>query len=308
MFGFAVLASNLNIAVPLLPDAAHYYVAQYNPYLLKFPDGWVLPGLKWYGLAYVGGFLIATWLMWLYTRKGRLSLNADQRSNLMLALMFGVLLGGRIGYFIFYQILGEPERRAEFIAHPLMLFKIWTGGMSSHGGFIGVTIAAWWFARQNKFPFFRLADLAVTLAPPGLLLGRLANFVNGELWGKATTVPWAMIFPIRDGDTIVGYTAPVHPSQLYEAATEGLLLTLYTQWRWWRSPPPGQPGAIPPGQLAGEFLISYALVRVFCEMFREPDAALIMGLSRGTFYSLFMILAGTGIIIWAKSKSKSLKV
>jgi phosphatidylglycerol:prolipoprotein diacylglycerol transferase len=112
-----------------------------------------------------------------------------------------------------------------------------------------------------------------------------------------------MIFPIRDGDIITGYTQPRHPSQLYEAATEGLLLLIYTQWRFWKKPPPGQPGALPAGQLAGEYLIGYALVRIFCEIFREPDGGditLILGLSRGTFYSLFMIVFGFGLILWAR--------
>jgi phosphatidylglycerol---prolipoprotein diacylglyceryl transferase len=282
------------------PTDSPCYVALFDPILLHFPAGWPLPGIHWYGLAYVGGFLIASWLMWLYARKGRLPLNADERSTLLLALVLGVLLGGRIGYFLLYQLFGDPERRAEFFAHPLMILKVWEGGMASHGGFIGAVLGAWWFSRHSKLSFLRLGDLAATLAPPGLLLGRLANFVNGELYGKAASAPWAMIFPIRSEGVIIGYTGPVYPSQLYEAATEGLLLLIFTQWRWWSRPPPGQPGALPPGRLGGEFLIGYACVRIFCELFREPDASLFFGLSRGTFYSLFMILLGAGIIAWSR--------
>jgi phosphatidylglycerol:prolipoprotein diacylglycerol transferase len=284
------------------PPSGPYYVAQFDPILLHFPASWPLGGIRWYGLAYVVGFLIASWLMWLYAKKGRLPLNADERSVLFSALVLGVLVGGRIGHLVLYDLFGDPARRAEFLSNPLLIFEVWKGGMASHGGMIGVVIAAWWFSRHSKMSFLSLGDLAATLAPPGLLLGRLANFVNGELWGKATTVPWAMIFPIRDGESIIGYTGPVHPSQLYEAATEGLLLMIYTQWRWWSKPPPGQPGALPAGQLGGEFLILYAFVRIFCEMFREPDATLFFGLSRGTFYSLFMILLGGGIIMWKKSR------
>ncbi len=285
-------------AAPLPAAAAKYWVDDLNPFVVKFPDGWFLPGIRWYGLAYVAGFLIAAGLMRLYARKGRLPLDADQRANLLMALILGVLLGGRIGYYLLYR----PE---ELFANPLVLLRVWEGGMASHGGFIGGTLAAIWFARSVKIKFLRLGDVIVTLAPPGILLGRIANFINGELWGKPSTVPWAMIFPIRDGDTTVGYTVPRHPSQLYEAATEGLLLLIYTQWRFWSKPPPGKPGALPAGQLAGEYLIGYALVRIFCELFREPDGGditLIMGLSRGTFYSLFMIAIGIGLILWAKRK------
>jgi phosphatidylglycerol:prolipoprotein diacylglycerol transferase len=281
---------------PPPPDAGKYYVAQFDPLAVKFPAGWFLPGIRWYGLAYVAGFLIASGLMWLYARKGRLPLDADQRSTFLFALILGVMLGGRLGYYLFYVILGDPARRADFFAHPAMIFRIWEGGMASHGAFIGGIIGLWWFARQSKLGFLRLGDVVATLAPPGVLIGRLANFVNGELWGKPATVAWAMIFPIRDGGAIIGYTEPRHPSQLYEAATEGLLLLIYTQWRWWKSKPPGSPGALPAGQLAGEYLIGYALVRIFCEMFREPDAPLLLGLSRGTFFSLFMILAGAFLI------------
>ncbi len=280
---------------PLPPETTKYWVDNLNPFVVKFPDGWVLPGIRWYGLAYVAGFLIAAGLMRRYARKGRLPLDADQRSTLLMALILGVLLGGRIGYYLLY-------RPTELFGNPLVLLRVWEGGMASHGGFIGGTLAAAWFAYNYKMNFWRLGDVVATLAPPGVLLGRLANFINGELWGKPATVPWAMIFPLRDGDSIVGYTSPRHPSQLYEAATEGLLLLIYTQWRFWSKPPPGQPGALPPGQLAGEYLIGYAFVRIFCEMFREPDATLFFGLSRGTFYSLFMILLGAGLIWHAHRK------
>jgi phosphatidylglycerol:prolipoprotein diacylglycerol transferase len=233
----------------------------------------------------------------LYSKKERLPLNADARSTFLTALIIGVLLGGRLGYYLLYRF-------NDFLANPLIFFRVWEGGMASHGGFIGGLIAVAWFARKNKLGFLRLCDVVVTLTPPGLLLGRLANFVNGELYGKVTTVPWAMIFPAtRQGDIVTSWTDPRHPSQLYEAALEGLLLTIYTQWRWWSRPPPGRPGCLPPGQLAGECIIGYAFVRMFCEIFREPDGGTItpiLGLSRGTFYSIFMIALGAACIIHAR--------
>jgi phosphatidylglycerol:prolipoprotein diacylglycerol transferase len=278
--------------VPLPPEAAKYWVYDLDPFVVHFPAGWFLPGIRWYGLAYIAGFIIATWLLWLYAKKGRFPLDAEARSTLMTFLILGVLIGGRLGYCLLYR----PD---ELLHNPLYFFRVWEGGMASHGGFIGGLLAVWWFGRISKLGFLRVSDAVVTLVPAGLFLGRLANFVNGELWGKAATVPWAMIFPIKEGGVIVDYTRPVHPSQLYEAALEGLLLLALVQWRWWSSPPPGSPGSRPSGQLAGEFFIAYAIVRIICEIFREPDAgiSLIFGLSRGTFYSIFMILGGLAFIL-----------
>jgi phosphatidylglycerol---prolipoprotein diacylglyceryl transferase len=198
----------------------------------------------------------------------------------MTALIAGVILGGRLGYFLLYQ----PE---VFRTDPLMLVRVWEGGMASHGGFAGVVVALWWFTRRREPGLLRTADLIVTVAPVGLFFGRMANFINGELWGKLATVPWAVNFKHTGGGDF-----PRHPSQLYEAGLEGLLLFAYMQWRFWR----GGAARRQPGRLAGEFLIAYALLRALGELFREPDAGLILGLSRGTFYSLFLILAGAGLI------------
>jgi len=145
------------------------------------------------------------------------------------------------------------------------------------------------FARKRPITFFEIADLVVTVAPIGLFFGRIANFINGELWGKHATVPWAVIFEKTDGGDL-----PRHPSQLYEALLEGLLLFAFLQWRFWKS----NSATKQPGRIAGEFLVAYALARVICEIFREPDAGLrpIFGLSRGTFYSLFMIAGGLVLI------------
>lgn len=271
---------------PFLAAAAHagalasrYFVWEAHPFIFEFSEG---VGPRWYGFSYILGFLAGLWLLFRYSDRGRSPLKREQNVDLVVCLAIGVFVGGRLGYFLFYQ----PDA----FLHPLTLLRVWEGGMASHGGFLGVAVAAWWFARKTKVGFWRLADLAVTVAPPGLFFGRLANFVNAELWGTTTDVPWAVIFRGHGADA---GPFPRHPSQLYEAGLEGLLLFAYLQFRFWRS----RTAAEKPGQLTGEFLVGYALVRIFCETFREPDAALIAGLlSRGTFYSILMAAAGVVVI------------
>jgi len=177
---------------------------------------------------------------------------------------------------------------------PLALLRVWDGGMASHGGFVGVVLAVWWFARRHRLPFLHLGDVLVTTVPVGLLFGRIANFINGELWGRISYVPWAVIFPKSAPDgTPLADIAPRHPSQLYEAALEGALLLAFMQWRFWRSDEVRRH----PGRLTGEFFIAYAIARAIGETFREPDASLILGLSRGTFYSLFLVGGGLWLIL-----------
>jgi phosphatidylglycerol:prolipoprotein diacylglycerol transferase len=205
----------------------------------------------------------------------------------MTAIIIGVLGGGRIGYMLLYDL-------EAFLANPMLVFRVDQGGMASHGGFVGVLLALIWYARKQKCGFLELGDVVVTLAPLGLMLGRIANFINGELWGRVSTVTWAVIFPNSPKNynvALQSYGAePRHPSQLYEAALEGGLMLAYVQWRFWRRRPST-------GQLSGEFLIGYGMVRILGEIFREPDADLVIGLSRGQFYSLFIILSGA-ITIW----------
>jgi phosphatidylglycerol:prolipoprotein diacylglycerol transferase len=211
----------------------------------------------------------------------------------MMAVIVGVMAGGRLAYFLLYS-------PADLIRDPLAVFRVWDGGMASHGGFVGVCLALIWFVRKHKQPWRPVADILVTLAPPGLFFGRVANFINGELWGKVSYVRWAVIFP-KSAPLGTPLTAipPRHPSQLYEALLEGLFLTVYTQLRFWRSRVTRER----PGQLAGEFFILYAAVRAIGEMFREPDASLLFGLSRGTFYSLFLVVGGLILLktSWRKS-------
>jgi phosphatidylglycerol:prolipoprotein diacylglycerol transferase len=164
--------------------------------------------------------------------------------------------------------------------------------MSFHGGLLGVILGVSWFARSEGIRLTHLWDLMASAAPAGLLLGRLANFWNGELWGRISVVPWAVIFPrSMPPGTPLGHIPPRHPSQLYEAAMEGALLLAYMQLRFWRT----NVVRDRPGRLAGEFLIGYGVVRIAGEVFREPDASLILGLSRGTFYSVFMVAVGAAL-------------
>jgi phosphatidylglycerol:prolipoprotein diacylglycerol transferase len=249
-------------------------------------------GIRYYGLSYILGFLTATWLLRSYSLREISALKADRVGDLMVTLVFGVLLGGRLGYFLFYRfdLLKED---------PLALVRVWEGGMASHGGMIGVAVAIVWFSKSEKIPLTHLGDLIVSVAPAGLFFGRIANFINGELWGRISVVPWAVVFPQSAAPgTPLSIIPPRHPSQLYEAGLEGLVLFIYIQVRFWMS----DVRLTKPGHLVGEFFIGYAFVRAIGETFREPDAGLILGLSRGTFYSLFLIIAGLGFVISSRLK------
>lgn len=262
-----------------------------NPFLIRFYDS---VGIRYYGLAYALAFLIAALLLHCYWRAGRSPLNPKAQSDLMMAIVIGVLVGGRLGYFLLYS----PKT---LLHEPLAIFRVWQGGMASHGGFVGVCLALIWVVRKHRLTWRPVADVLVTLAPPGLFLGRIANFINGELWGKISYVPWAVIFPkSAPVGTPLSEIPPRHPSQIYEALLEGAFLTAYTQLRFWR----GRAVHIRPGQLAGEFLVLYAVVRSIGEIFREPDASLLFGLSRGTFYSLFLLIAGLILIVTSYLKSQ----
>ena len=268
-----------------------YWEHDLSPFLVRFPENPLgLEGIRYYGMAYLLGFLVAWLLLRIYDSKGKFAIDADARSTLMTACIIGVIAGGRVGYMLFYDL-------PAFLQNPFLLLRIDQGGMSSHGGFIGVFLAVIWFARKYNHPLLKLGDVIVTLAPLGLCFGRIANFINGELWGRVTDVSWAVIFPnspmVYDMTRHVFAPEPRHPSQLYAALLEGLLLFFYTQWRFWLTKPK-------PGQISGEFLIGYGIMRIFGELFREPDAALIMGLSRGQFYSIFMIIGGIAILYIAR--------
>ena len=253
-----------------------YWVHDLDPLALRFPDGWPLRGVHWYGLAYAAGFLVAGWLLSRWRRQGLAPLrNPLDESTLLTAVMVGVLAGGRLGHVALYA-------REEFLADPMMAFRVWQGGMASHGGFLGVLLAGLWFARSRGVSFLAVGDLLCALAPAGLLFGRLANFINAELVGRVTDVPWAVVFP-HEGPQ------PRHPSQLYEAGAEGLVLLLWVLWRY--------PRRLPPGRLAGEFLLGYAVARVATECFRSPEDGHILGLTAGQFWTLPLAFAGLFLVL-----------
>ena len=254
-----------------------FWVHTPHPFLIQFSE---TLGIRYYGLAYLLGFVFGAWMFRRYYRAGRTPLDPAASMDLMLCLVIGVMLGGRLGSYLLY------DGWRSFSADPLGIFKVWKGGMASHGGFLGVLLALVWFARQRKVKLLHLGDLVTSTAPCGLMLGRIANYLNGELWGKATDGTWGVLF---QGDPT---RLPRHPSQLYEAALEGALLLAYGQWRFWRTDAPVKQ----PGRLSGEFLVGYAMVRVICEVFREPDASLLFGLSRGTFFSYFIAAGGVWLI------------
>ena len=267
-----------------------YWVHNLSPFLVRFSENF---GIRYYGLAYLMGFIGAVALLRFYHRRGRSPLGPDAVTDLITFIVVGVLVGGRLGSFVLYD---HPSVRED----PWALFRVWEGGMASHGGFVGVTLAVLWYAHRRKVSFFLLADLIATTAPLGLLFGRIANFINGELVGKASTAWCAIIFPKNEIDRALGQAAvPRHPSQLYEAALEGAVLLAFVQWRFWRS----DVARTQPGRLSGEFLITYAVLRMIGELFREPDASLLLGVSRGTFYSVFLIAAGLWLIARGRNGS-----
>lgn len=282
------------ITRPAMAIHLAYWTHDLSPFLVRFPDNPLnIEGIRYYGLSYLMGFLGAWLLLKAYHRKDRIALDTDAQATLMTAIIIGVIAGGRLGYMLLYDL-------SNFLSNPLLLFRVDQGGMASHGGFLGVFFAVLWFSKKYPIRFLELGDVICSTAPLGLFFGRVANFINGELWGRVTTVSWAVIFPdspsaYQPGLGIYG-PEPRHPSQIYAAILEGALMFLFVQLRFWKSRPPA-------GQLGGEFLIAYGVVRIFGELFREPDAALILGITRGQFYSIFMILAGAGIIAYARKKN-----
>ncbi len=234
--------------------------------------------LRWYGLMYMLGFIAAYFVMKGAARQSRLSLSKDDLYDLLFYLILGVMLGGRLGYVLLYDL-------GSYMQDPLSIVAIWEGGMSFHGGLVGTTLATLLIVRRRQWDFWKVADMIVLAVPIGLGLGRIGNFINGELYGRESSLPWAMIFP---GGGSVGR----HPSQLYEAFLEGLVLFLIVRWIYRRS---FQPGAALWGLISG-----YGFVRFMVEFVRSPDAhiGLDLGpLTRGQLLSLPMLLVGTFFLI-----------
>lgn len=244
--------------------------------------------IRWYALAYIGGFICA-WIgmrrlvgadsLW---RPGQPRPSREAVDDLIVYTAFGVIIGGRLGHVLIY----DP---AFYLAHPLEIFQTWKGGMAFHGGLAGVIVGMALFARKYQTPFLTVADICATVTPIGLFFGRLANFIKPEMWGRETDVPWAMIFP-QAGD------APRHPSQLYEAGLEGialfaLLLVIARAG-----------GLRRPGLVTGLFGVGYGLARIFCEFFREPDPvqeALPNGLTMGMALSAPLIIIGGALLVFS---------
>ena len=288
-------------AIPF-PDIPHQI-------LIPLPWGGGLP-LRFYALAYLAG-LIGGWAMITalmrrpqFWPQGRAPMTLKMVEDLLTAVILGVIIGGRLGYVLFY----DP---GNFIEQPLDIVKVWEGGMSFHGGFLGVVAAGLWFCRRHGVPAMQLADALALVAPLGLFLGRIANFVNAELWGRPTDLPWGVIFPGEAAQTCPGVLPGIcarHPSQLYEAGLEGLLLGLVVYLLF-------RAGALKrPGTITGAFLLGYGLARMFVELFRQADQQFISatdpsgnvlslgnwGLHMGQLLSLPMVLAGLWLLLRAR--------
>jgi phosphatidylglycerol---prolipoprotein diacylglyceryl transferase len=314
------MVSHRPLRMPTHPALA-YFVHDLSPFLIRFGEGF---GLRWYGLAYVAAFAAGYAICLHLSRRGFSDIAPSAVGDFITGTaLFGVILGGRLGYMLFYDW-------HEFAANPLVFFQFWEGGMSSHGGILGIVVFTWIYARRKNIPWLNVGDTIVVAAPVGLLLGRCANFVNGELYGRATTVPWAVQFPKetydfdparadqllqttatanpawnslqalvenasdpRLAEILSQFLTPRHPSQLYAAFLEGALLftilwILRTRLR------------LPDGILTAVFFIGYAVLRILGEAFREPDAPLTGLLTRGQFLSLFLIAIGVAFLIAAK--------
>ena len=245
--------------------------------------------VRWYALAYVAAFVVGYWLFCRLMRRqdSMIHLTKAQMDDLLTAVIGGVILGGRLGYVLFYDL-------GYFLSHPLEIFAVWHGGMSFHGGLIGVIASIFIFARRKHVNAWSVLDLMSVVAPIGLFFGRIANFINREVMGRPTDVPWAVVF---SGDTPI----PRHPSPLYEAATEGVVLfvIMYCLYRYTGL-------RRHPGALGGIMGMCYAVFRMFCEMFRAPDVQIgfltSWGLTMGQLLSLVMFLCGLGIFVFAIRK------
>jgi len=241
----------------------------------------------WYGLMYVFGFIASYLLVRYQMEKKAFGISQEVLDNLFVYLMLGLISGGRLGYVLFYDL-------PIYLNNPLEIFAIWHGGMSFHGGLLGVLIVGIIFCWGHKRSFWKIADLFIVTAPIGLGLGRIGNFINGELYGRVTSIPWGMIFP-------KGGPLPRHPSQLYESALEGGVLFIIL---WFL-----KDKKLPSGGLLAVFLFAYGIFRFFVEFFREPDQQLgfILGpLTMGQLLSALMIISGIILFFYVRRKEKNL--
>jgi len=254
---------------------------QFNP--VAFSIGPL--AVRWYGLMYLAGFGAAWWLGTRRIARGDAPIDRQQFDDLLFLGVLGVILGGRLGYVLFYQ-------RGHYAAHPLEVLAVWQGGMSFHGGLLGVMLAMAFACWRYRVDYLRVMDFVAPLVPLGLAAGRLGNFINGELWGRVTDLPWGMVFR-GAGD------APRHPSQLYEFALEGLALFALL---WWFSSRPRRRG-----QVSALFLLGYGVFRFVAEFAREPDSYLgflALGLTMGQWLCIPMLLGGAALFAWSLRKAR----
>ena len=301
-----------------------HYLHNLDPFIFRL---WDNVGPRWYGLAYVLAFICGYALLTRFSKRGYLDLSQAAVGDFVTwTALFGVMVGGRLGYVLFY--------RPDMLREPLSILRVWEGGMSSHGGMLGVVLFSLYYARRHKLTWTNLGDNLVVAVPIGLFLGRCANFINGELYGRIANVPWAMQFPkellepanaaeveraiaachqidpslssvepiveaVRTNPQVVealrGILTPRHPSQLYEAFLEGVVLFAILWFVRTRTRTPN-------GFLTGLFMICYAIFRIVVEYFREPDAPLVGMFTRGQFFSFFVVALGVGFIVAAKRR------
>jgi phosphatidylglycerol:prolipoprotein diacylglycerol transferase len=246
------------------------------------------PVLRWYSLAYLAGIVLGWWYLLRLIRSPGAPMARRHADDMVFYATLGVILGGRLGYVLFYK-------PAEYWAHPIEIIRLWDGGMSFHGGMIGVSLGIFYLAWRQKLDWLRLHDYVAVCVPFGLFLVRIANFVNGELWGRASDVPWAVVFP-------TGGAVARHPSQLYEAGLEGILLFAILWFMFWKTRARTQPG-----KLVGAFILVYGISRFLVEFIREPDAHLVefaaaTHLHMGQWLSLPMILGGLYLVLTANKR------
>jgi len=246
------------------------------------------PVLRWYSLAYLAGIVLGWWYLLRLIRSPGAPMARRHADDMVFYATLGVILGGRLGYVLFYK-------PADYWAHPIEIIRLWDGGMSFHGGMIGVSLGIFYLAWRQKLDWLRLHDYVAVCVPFGLFLVRIANFVNGELWGRVSDLPWAVVFP-------TGGEAARHPSQLYEAGLEGILLFAILWFMFWKTRARTQPG-----KLVGAFILVYGVSRFLVEFIREPDAHLVefaaaTHLHMGQWLSLPMILGGLYLVLTANKR------
>jgi phosphatidylglycerol:prolipoprotein diacylglycerol transferase len=250
--------------------------------------------LRWYSLAYLAGIFLGYWYLLKLIKQPGAPMARRHADDLVFYAALGIILGGRIGYVLFYNL-------SYYAAHPIDILKLWDGGMSFHGGLVGTVLGILYLSWKQKLPALRIHDYVACVAPIGLFFGRLANFVNHELWGAPTNVPWAIRFPeVIGGITVLG--PPRHPSQLYEAFLEGIVLFAILWWMFWKTEARYQPG-----KLVGAFGFFYGLFRFLVEFVREPDPQLTAfahetGLHMGQWLSLPLIIGGAWLMWTAKNR------